>query len=72
MQGQLIEKAVAKVSSNLRKEPAHATLLVVNGSHVHGQERGAIDTPENFARFYMHLILERAASAPVHSLSPLE
>jgi len=40
--GQLIEKAVAKVSSNLRKE------------------RGAIDTPENFARFYMHLILERA------------
>ena len=24
------------------------------------QERGAIDTPENFARFYMHLILERA------------
>ncbi|CAE7195994.1 GATL10 [Symbiodinium pilosum] len=42
VQGQLIEKAVAKVSSNLRKE------------------RGAIDTPENFARFYMHLILERA------------
>ncbi|CAJ1440239.1 unnamed protein product [Effrenium voratum] len=40
--GQLIEKAVAKVSSSLRKE------------------RGAIDTPENFARFYMHLILERA------------
>ncbi|CAE7948194.1 GATL10 [Symbiodinium sp. KB8] len=42
VEGQLIEKAVAKVSSNLRKE------------------RGAIDTPENFARFYMHLILERA------------
>jgi len=40
--GRLIEKSVAKVSSNLRKE------------------RGAIDTPENFARFYMHLILERA------------
>ena len=27
------------------------------------EERGAIDTPENFARFYMHLILERAAAA---------
>ncbi|CAE7553233.1 GATL10 [Symbiodinium natans] len=42
VEGQLIEKAVAKVSASLRKE------------------RGAIDTPENFARFYMHLILERA------------
>lgn len=27
------------------------------------EERGAIDTPENFARFYMHLILERAVGA---------
>ena len=27
------------------------------------KERGAIDTPENFARFYMHLILERAVGS---------
>mmetsp|Transcript_38911 Transcript_38911/g.70184 ORF Transcript_38911/g.70184 Transcript_38911/m.70184 type:complete len:827 (-) Transcript_38911:39-2519(-) len=38
--GQLIERAVAKVSKSILKE------------------RGQIDTVENFARFYMHLILD--------------
>ena len=59
---------MAKVSTNLRKDSSQGVCGVWRRSSQDflgqpRQERGAIDTPENFARFYMHLILERAAGA---------